>query len=78
MTAPQQNIDTPAIILSDEQIALIVERVLDALRPGAMKWREAKLAELRALEDMHDCPRSIPTHAERTGRTKPDRGHHNR
>lgn len=45
--------------------------------PAALKVREAMLALLRAWEDMHSLPRSVPTRAERAGDLKKD-GHHNR
>lgn len=56
-------------ILTEEQIAVIVELVLNALaerqRHRALRLREAKLADLRAFEEMHDLPRAIPTRRER-------------
>ena len=55
--------------LSEEQIAVIVELVLNAIaerqRHRALRLREAKLADLRAFEEMHDLPRAIPTRRER-------------
>lgn len=44
---------------------------------GAMKVREALLMLLRAWEEAHQLPRSIPTRAERAGDMKKT-GHHNR
>ena len=64
----QQNIDRGATI-TEEQIAQIVELVLNAIaerqRHRALRLREAKLADLRAFEEMHDLPRAIPTRRER-------------
>ena len=61
----------PYAILSEEQIALIVARVLIAIdaqqRQRALRVREAKLADLRAFEEMHGLPRAIPTRREREG-----------
>lgn len=45
--------------------------------PAALRVREALLALLRAWEEMHELPRSIPTRAERLGEFKKE-GHHNR
>lgn len=44
-------------------------------RDRAMRVREAMLMWLRAFEDMHDLPRSIPTRLERAPRTS---GGHNK
>ena len=64
MTALDDN-----VILTKEQLAQIVELVLNALaerqRHRALRLREAKLADLRAFEEMHDLPRAIPTRRER-------------
>lgn len=44
-----------------------------------MRYRAALLEQLRAFEDLHDLPRSIPTKFERGEVVKPEnRGHHNR
>lgn len=48
----------------------IAEKVLQKLedpelRQRALRIREAKLADLRAFEEMYDLPRSIATWAER-------------
>jgi hypothetical protein len=56
---------------TDALIDLIVERVLARLneqqRTKALRVREAKLADLRAFEEMHELPRAIPTRREREG-----------
>lgn len=46
--------------------------------PKALRLREALLAVLRAVEDIYDLPRSIPTRAERLKEIPLDKGHHNR
>lgn len=46
--------------------------------PAALRVREALLALLRAWEEMHTLPRSIPTRAERLKDLPSDKGHHNR
>lgn len=61
-------------ILSEEQITTAIRA---AMRENAMRVREAKLADLRAWEELWDLPRSIPTRAERNGDLKKT-GHHNR
>lgn len=79
-----QAVDNPAI-LSEEQLAQIVARVLAALRADAMRVREAKLAELRAHCALYGLP-GIPTNAERQIDGSKQRGgrgefqppHHNR
>lgn len=69
MTA-QQSIDKP-VTITEEQLATIVELVLNAIaerqRYRALRLREAKLADLRAFEEMHDLPRAIPTRRDREG-----------
>ncbi len=77
MTTTQHNIDKSGI-LSEEQIAQIVARVLAIVRDEqqmkalhergtALRVREAKLADLRAFEEMHNLPRAIPTRREKEG-----------
>jgi hypothetical protein len=61
----------------DTLIEQVAERVILKMRADALRVREAKLADLRAFEEMHDLPRSIPTRAERSGSPKKT-GHHNR
>ena len=46
-------------------------------REKALAVRNAYLALLRAWEDMHDLPRSVPTKVER-GDALPKTEHHNR
>lgn len=67
MSAPPYNVD---IANSSGTIA-----VHD---PAALRVREALLALLRAWEEMHALPRSIPTRAERLKEIPLDKGHHNR
>ena len=73
-------VDNP-VILSEEQIAQIVARVLAALserqRETAMKLRESKLTELRAIEELHGLSRAIPTRKE-DGHGFKDEGYLNR
>lgn len=58
-----------------------VDRIMDALREqahlAAMRVREAKLADLRAWEDLHGLPRSIPAKVERRDHAdiRPSGGH---
>ena len=58
-----QPLDKPAIISPERAKALAV--------------RNAYLALLRAWEDMHDLPRSVPSKVER-GEVPPKSEHHNR
>lgn len=44
------------------------------LRKLALRIREAKLAELRAFEDMYGLPRSVATWAERRNEQAAERG----
>ena len=54
---------------TDELIELVVCKVLERLaerqRLAVQKQREAMIAELRAFEDMHNQPHSVPTVSER-------------
>lgn len=76
-------IDERATMDLDTLIERLTEKILarlesdPELRQRAMRVREAKLADLRAFEDLYDLPRSIPTWGELNGRPKKT-GHHNR
>lgn len=72
-------IDERATMDLDTLIERLTEKVLarlesdPELRQRALRVREAKLAELRAFEDLYDLPRSVPTRLERAPR--PSGGH---
>lgn len=53
------------------------DRAILEQRAKALRVRNAYLELLRAWEDMHDLPRSIPTKVER-GEALPKTEHHNR
>lgn len=60
-----------------QDTAPILDRSAILEKQKALAVRNAYLALLRAWEDMHDLPRSIPTKVER-GDAPPKSGHHNR